>query len=272
MQQSPCHDPSRIVCVLCGRRGGEPADGASINILGCTGACIDWALRVIKNPPFFELPREWQLNWAGRKETVAPTHVEDFRAICSNMNALGYAYLHWNRRSSDVGPGDMLAVEWIALARERYASCLSGVHGDLVTRTMPHVPSFYQILDIVLESCMQVPTALYTVHCEVTEDDVCRVQTTTMSGQLLKDVLVPRGVPFNAWQHVPEPPYRIADDMNLYTRQEFEHYHGHKAPGLWIRAPPCYEHIMEVITGKGDLAQLWDVDTRLRALRGTKGM
>ena len=93
-----------------------------------------------------------------------------------------------------------------------------------------------------------------------------------MSGQLVNDVVVRRGVPLNAWKHVPEPPYRIADDMNLYTRQEFEQYHGHKAPGLWIRAPPCYEHIMEVITGKGDLAQLWDVDTRLRALRGTKGM
>ena len=100
------------------------------------------------------------------------------------MNALGYAYLHWNRLSNDVGPGDMLAVEWIALARERYASCLRGVHGDVVTTRWPHVPAFYQILDIVLEKCMQVPTALYTVHCEVTEGDVCRVQTTTMNDSL----------------------------------------------------------------------------------------
>ena len=64
---------------------------------------------------------------------------------------------------------------------------------------------------------------LYTVQCDVTHADVCQVKTTTISGQLVKDVVVPRGVPFNAWQHVPEPPYRIADDMNLYTRQEFEH-------------------------------------------------
>ena len=109
----------------------------------------------------------------------------------------------------------------------------------MVATLCPDVLALFQSLDIVHQNCLQVPTVLYTLHCEVTEADFCRVQSTTMSGQLVNDVVVRRGVPLNAWQHVPEPPYRIADDGNLYTRQEFEHYDGQKACDLWTRAPPC---------------------------------
>ena len=48
-----------VVCSLCGRRGGKPAEGAAINSLGCTGACLLWAVRVIKNPPLFDDELDW---------------------------------------------------------------------------------------------------------------------------------------------------------------------------------------------------------------------
>ena len=207
-----------VVCSLCGRRGCKPADGAAINSLGCTGACLRWAVRVIKNRPLFDDEFDWGA-WNG----VRPADVASFRAICSDVNELGYGYLHWDFVNSHQGPGDLLAAHWIALAHERYAYFLNSADEDMVATLCPDVLALFQSLDIVHQSCLQVPTVLYTLHCEVTEADFCRVQSTTMSGQLVNDVVMRRGVPLNAWQHVPEPPYRIADDGNLYTRQEFEH-------------------------------------------------
>ena len=165
-----------------------------------------------------------------------------------------------------------MAVEWIALARKRYACLLNRVQEDAVATRCPQVPAFYQMLDIVHHSCLKVPTVLYTVHCDVTHADFCRVKTTTISGQLVKDVLVPRGVPFNARHHVPEPPHCIADDMNLYTRREFEDYYGRKASDLWIRAPPCYDHVLNVITANGELVNLWDNETSIRTLFQREGV
>ena len=218
-----------VVCIQCGRRGGKPTDGAAINSMGCTGACLDWVVGLITNPPWLPCEPNW-----GSGHIVRAAHVASFRATCSDLNDLGHAYLHWHLVHSHQGPGKKLAVHWIALARKRYGCFLSGAHEHAVATLCPHVTAFYQMLDIVHHNCLQVPTVLYTVHCDVTHAHVCRVKTTTISGQLVKDVVVPRGVPFNAWQHVPEPPYCIADDMNLYTRQEFEHYYGRKASDLCL--------------------------------------
>ena len=36
-------------CSNCGRRGCAPADGATINTGGCTGACLRWAVRLVQH-------------------------------------------------------------------------------------------------------------------------------------------------------------------------------------------------------------------------------
>ena len=95
------------------------------------------------------------------------------------------------------------------------------------------------------------------------------MQATTLSGQLVSNVVVGRGVPLNAWQHVPEPLYRIAEDGNLYTRQEFEHFYGQKAYDQWTFAPPCYEHVIDVINGAGELAHLSALDFLHRKTKST---
>ena len=41
-------------CSSCERSGGGPAGGAAINSIGCTGACVHWAVKLIGNPPFWE--------------------------------------------------------------------------------------------------------------------------------------------------------------------------------------------------------------------------
>ena len=166
MQDLPCHAPVPKVCSLCGRRFGKPAAGAAINSIGCTGACLDWAARVIKNPPCFHVDRAWIQEWPYCK-TVTPEDVATFRAICSDMNEFGYAYLHWNLGRSDLGPGNMLAAGWIALACQRYACFLNRLHENVVATRCPQVQAFYQMLDILHQSCLQVSTVVDIVHCEV---------------------------------------------------------------------------------------------------------
>ena len=166
MQHRVCHAPAPIVCSLCGRRFGKSADGAAINSMGCTGACLDWAARVIKNPSCFEFERDWRVR-SNVSVTVIPAHVASFRAICSDMNALGYAYLHWNLGNSSQGPGYMLAAGWIALACQRYACFLNRLHENVVATRCPQVQAFYQMLDILHQSCLQVSTVVDIVHCEV---------------------------------------------------------------------------------------------------------
>ena len=46
----------QALCAMCGRQGGQPARGAAVNSLGCTGACLHWAARVIPNLPLVRDP------------------------------------------------------------------------------------------------------------------------------------------------------------------------------------------------------------------------
>ena len=109
------------------------------------------------------------LNVREKKKTqiLAPEDVATFQAICSDMNALGYAYLHWNLGNSSQGPGYMLAAGWIALACQRYACFLNRLHELFVATRCPQVPAFYQMLDILHQSCLQASTVVDIVHCEV---------------------------------------------------------------------------------------------------------
>ena len=53
-----------VQCPCCQRTGGSPAGGAAINTIGCTGACLHWAVQLISNPLFWEEePGNWQA-WA----------------------------------------------------------------------------------------------------------------------------------------------------------------------------------------------------------------
>ena len=54
--------------------------------------------------------------------------------------------------------------------------------------------------------------------------------------------------------------FQIAEDGNLYTRKEFEHYYGHKAYDKWAIALPCYEHAIAVIVDAGEVAHLTALD------------
>ncbi len=84
---------------------------------------------------------------------------------------------------------------------------------------------------------------------------VC-VRATTISGDVVSEIVLGRDASLNRWEHVPEPFFRIAEDGNLYTREEFQDYYGHKACDRWASAFPCYEHAISVIVDDGALSRL----------------
>ena len=80
-----------------------------------------------------------------------------------------------------------------------------------------------------------------------------------MSGVTVKVSIVRRDEPWNAWEHLPQPPHRIAADGNLYTFQEYAVYYGEeRSKGFWTRAAPCYDHLINLVTQDGEILQ-WSV-------------
>ena len=190
----------QVLYSKCGRQGGQPAQGAAINSLGCTGACLRWAARLIKNPPTFEDALDWGA-WNGVKHA----DVASFSAVCTEVNKLGYGYLHWDVVNFHRGPGDVLAAEWMSAAHECYAHFLQGVDEDIVALLCPDVPELFKSLQRVHQNCLTVSSVVYTLHCEVVEPDCLCVRVTTLNRDLVSEVVVGRDVPLNRWKHVPEP-------------------------------------------------------------------
>ena len=183
----------QVMCSNCKRLGGAPAQGAAINALGCTGACLRWAARVIKNPPTFEDTLSWGA-WHG----VEPADVASFSAVCREVNKLGCAYLHWDVVNFHGGPGDVLAAEWLSAAHECYAHFLQSVDDDIVAVLCPDVPEIFKSLQHVHQNLWTVSSVVYTLHCEVVEPDSLCVRATTINGDLVSEVVLGREVPLNS--------------------------------------------------------------------------
>ena len=120
-----------VLCPNCKRGVGAPAQGAAINAFGCTGACLHWAARLIKNPP----PVDVAVNW-GAWHGVHPADEESLSVVCRELNKLGCAYLHWDVVNFHGGPGDVLAAEWLSSAHEGYAKFLQTVDADIVAERL----------------------------------------------------------------------------------------------------------------------------------------
>ena len=102
-------------CSSCERSAGGPAGGAAINSIGCTGACVHWAVQLIGNPPCWEdEPFNWEA-WA-----LDPAALVSFQKICSNLNGFGCGYLFWDCVDAHISREEMTAEAWIALVVRRY--------------------------------------------------------------------------------------------------------------------------------------------------------
>ena len=80
----------KSACNACGRAGGEEAGGATVNGIGCTGACLRWALveAIMENSgwPYTEVELEWP-------DAVCESVVLNFSA----WNVYGWAMLQGRR-------------------------------------------------------------------------------------------------------------------------------------------------------------------------------
>ena len=245
----------QALCAMCGRQGGQPARGAAVNSLGCTGACLHWAARVIPNLPLFHDPLVW-----GAWISIEPADVASFSRVCSEVNELGYGYLHWDVVNPHGRPGDVVAAHCIAQAHGRYAQFLKRMDENSMQSLYPHVLAFIKTLNLLHQNCLTVPTVIYTLHCEDIELSCHRVQARSLNGRIVSVAEVNPDVAFCAWQHVPQPRYRIAEDGNLCTEQDFEQLYKKSASEEWKCAPPCYEHVFDMIKDNGELAYLSPLD------------
>jgi len=228
---------SEPVCSLCCRRGGGCGGGAPINGLGCTGACLRWAVSNIKHPPFFEHGTPWQA-WQ-----LTTTIVACFRAICSDLNDLGCGCLHWSVVITPRDCSSMWAACWIALARERYFTFLTTISPDSVRLWCPDLPAFYETLCCLHENCSRLPTVVYTLFCDAAEDDALQVRILALNGEIVDDVRTPLCVTLSAWRHIPPSCHRTSVNGNHYTLPSYLESEEHLASShIWARLPPCYEH------------------------------
>ena len=256
----------QALCAMCGRQGGQPARGAAVNSLGCTGACLHWAARVIPNLPLFHDPLVW-----GAWISIEPADVASFSRVCSEVNELGYGYLHWDVVNPHGRPGDVVAAHCIAQAHGRYAQFLKYMEKHSMPSLYPHILAFIQTLNLVHQNCLTVPTVIYALHCEDIGLNCLRVQARSLNGRIVSDAVVDPDLALCAWQHVPQPLYRIAEDGNLYTEQEFGQLYRKNASDEWTFAPPCYEHVFDVIKGNGELAHLSALDFLPKEVKFTDG-
>ena len=200
----------------------------------------------MENPPCLEHEPPWE-EWPVSLEDLA-----SFRVICSHINGLVCGYFNRNLVESQ-RLGIVWASTWIKLVHENYSHFLRHADPEEVDARCPaKVKMFYDTLGTLQEWCLQLPNVVYTMHFEPAEADAWHVRITTMSGVAVSDAIMRCHGPLNAWEHLPQPLYRIAGDGNLHTFQEYAAYYGEeKSKELWTRAAPCYDHLIDLVTADG---------------------
>ncbi len=147
-------------CSNCGRSGGAPADGTTINTRGCTGACLRWAVRLVQH--CLSLSRFSQFNpwehWtADYRDAVAS------RLITDGISDLGLGYLHWIETDSCAVLQEMC---------DRYASFVPPARLLRSTR-LDDVKKAYQTLITLHERCVQLPRKVYALSLHIAANDSC---------------------------------------------------------------------------------------------------
>ena len=230
-------------CSNCGRCGGDSTGGATINTVGCTGACLLWTLELVET--LFR--RDWAHPW--EDWNVPPEEMVAFTVICAGISELGCGYLQWARTSG---------CTMIKQVHERYAARVRLRHAlDVAaTRCPDEITTFYQTLGTVHERCLQLPTVCYTLHLQTDANEAGNVYLTSMSGVAVSTVMTLGRAPVNPCPLLPPPFYRIAADGNLYTFEEFHAYYGgQKTQNLWTLAAPCYAHEIRMVDAGGEVIQ-----------------
>ena len=168
-----------VRCTSCGRRGGHWASGAVVNAIGCTGACLHWAIHKVDSPPFYTGGTGvWEF-W-----DVSDEDCTCFELICSHVNARGCAMLTTLRCDETVGEG--WSVDgWIALMQKRYEEFLSEASPDDIFARCPRLPGLYDTLLALHRQLEGLPALSLTLKVVMCSDAALLANTSTMSGNTL---------------------------------------------------------------------------------------
>ena len=242
---------SVLQCSSCKRTGGCPSGGAVINAVGCTGACLHWAVQLIVNPPFWDdEPFNWQI-WF-----FDSAHWDSFSIACSDLNSLGCGYLCVDCVEPHISSDRLLAEEWIAIVFDRYQYFLEHASVQEIADACPLLPRFCVLLETLCEQVLGMARVVYTISVHMALDGVCEVRTTNMSGVEVHSGTMCLWKPVIPSHHYPEPVYRIACDGNLYTSLEFSAYYGaDNAACKWSQSPACYDHDIELVDEWGQFVR-----------------
>ena len=149
----------------------------------------------------------------------------------------------------------------MALARERYFTFPTTISPVSVRLWCPDLPEFYATFCCLHANCRRLPTVLYTLNCEVAEDDAHHVRILAMNGEVVHDNTIPRRVPWNAWRHIPPPRHRTSLNGNLYTLPAYQESEEHEASShIWAHQPPCYEHCIAFVDANAVCTKLSSED------------
>ena len=248
-----------VRCASCGRKDGNLPFGIVVNAIGCTGACLHWAIHAIGDPPpgcrgmrpgpaYIPLSH-WE-DWGLSDEDC--TFVE---LIFSDVNPQGCSMLKCY---------DGQASDWIDILCFRYQETLDAAPPEFIVANYPRLPGIYNILCTLHRQLSELPTLILTLKVAMCADASLQVSTCTMSGGIIWQEKL--GSAAVIGEHAGrvllqlEKPFRVANDFNLYTREEFAaHYDDDQFAGQfadqhqWRWASPLYEGAIKFVSEHGQV-------------------
>ena len=167
-----------VRCASCGRKDGNCALGISVNAIGCTGACLHWALHATDNLPFWYSNQGWD-NWEVSDEDA--TCIE---LICSDVNPQGCAMLTYVHCDATVD-ASMYLVDWIDFLRVRYEYFLALAEPHLIDVYCFRLPRLYTLIRKLNRQLADQLTLINTLKVAVCDDETLQVNTSAMSGNTI---------------------------------------------------------------------------------------
>ena len=202
----------------------DTKDGAVVNSLGCTGACLFWCIHQIRKPPYLEAMGYFDNEWS-----ISDDVCSSLERICDGINETGYALL-----SNMIFPSfRTFAMTLEGLVYEawfRWEHALEFCRLQDFPCDFLNVRRFWAILTALKEGIENLPYVCVTVAGRQTEDGTFRVVTTRMSGAIISDRTVSRTMSVLDFKqgidHQLMLPMRVASDFNIYTKAAFLSYYG----------------------------------------------
>ena len=251
-----------VRCTSCGRKDGNLASGIVVNAIGCTGACLHWAIHAIDNPPISQ-----DYGWSGHWEEweISDEDCTCVELILSDVNPHGCSMLinmacdeSVMLLDESVNEPPMYVTQWIDILLRRYKSCLDAATPEFIVANYPRLLGIYNIICTIHHQLSELPTRILTLKVAMCADASLQVSTSTMSGQVIYEETV--GTAAVIGDHVSSVlkldrlPFRVASDLNLYTREEFDAHYGEEHGGnKWEWAFPLNPSTSTFVSEDGQL-------------------